>query len=123
SMSKRRHYPEPDLLSEEVAEHRSALARPAAVRRAPTVLTVGLFVTSARLLLERELGLVWVSGEISNFMRAGSGHCYFNLKDAQAQVRCVFFRSKAQFVDFDLHDGVQVEVRATASLYEPRGEF
>src|SRR5204863_1404072 len=78
SMSKRRHYPEPDLLSEEVAEHRSALARPAAVRRAPTVLTVGLFVTSARLLLERELGLVWVSGEISNFMRAGSGHCYFN---------------------------------------------
>ena len=87
------------------------------------VLPVSLLVSSARLLIERHLGLVWVSGEISNFMRAASGHCYFNLKDAQAQVRCVLFRQKAQHVAFALRDGVQVEVRATPSIYEARGEF
>ncbi len=88
-----------------------------------TIVPVSVLVSSARLLLERELGLVWVSGEISNFMRAASGHCYFNLKDAQAQVRCVFFRHRAQFADFALRDGLAVEVRATASIYEARGEF
>ncbi len=87
------------------------------------VLPVSLLVSSARLILERHLGLVWVSGEISSFTRAASGHCYFNLKDAQAQVRCVFFRHKAQFVDFALKDGLAVELRATASIYEARGEF
>jgi exodeoxyribonuclease VII large subunit len=87
------------------------------------VLPVSLLVTSARLLLERHLGLVWVGGEISNFTRAASGHCYFNLKDAQAQVRCVFFRHRAQLADFALRDGLAVEVRATASIYEARGEF
>jgi exodeoxyribonuclease VII large subunit len=91
--------------------------------RGPAVLPVSLLVSSARLLLERHLGLVWVSGEISNFTRAASGHCYFNLKDSDAQVRCVFFRHKAQFVDFALKDGLQVEVRATASIYEARGDF
>ena len=89
----------------------------------PAILPVSLLVSSARLILERHLGLVWVSGEISNFMRAASGHCYFNLKDAQAQVRCVFFRHRAQFADFALKDGLAVELRATASIYEARGEF
>jgi exodeoxyribonuclease VII large subunit len=87
------------------------------------VLPVSLLVSSVRLLVERHVGLVWVSGEISNFTRAASGHCYFNLKDAQAQVRCVFFRVKAQHVAFTLRDGLQVEVRATPSIYEARGEF
>ncbi len=87
------------------------------------VLPVSLLVSSARLLIERHIGLVWVSGEISNFTRAASGHCYFKLKDAQAQVSCVLFRHKAQFADFGLKDGLAVEVRATASLYEARGEF
>ena len=96
---------------------------PPAPPREAAVLPVSLLVSSARLLLERHLGLVWVSGEISNFTRAASGHCYFNLKDAQAQVRCVFFRHKAQFVDFALKDGLSVEVRAIASIYEARGEF
>jgi len=87
------------------------------------VLPVSLLVSSARLLIERHLGLVWVSGEISNFVRAASGHCYFNLKDAQAQARCVLFRQKAQLAAFALRDGMQVEVRATPSIYEARGEF
>ena len=87
------------------------------------VLPVSLLVSSARLLLERHLGLAWISGEISGFMRAASGHCYFTLKDANAQVRCVFFRQKAQGLAFALADGLAVEVRATPSIYEPRGEF
>ena len=81
------------------------------------VVPVSLLVGSARLLLERQLGLLWVAGEISNFTRAASGHCYFNLKDSNAQVRCVFFRYKAQFANFPLKDGLSVEVRATPSIF------
>jgi exodeoxyribonuclease VII large subunit len=98
-------------------------ADPATTTRSGTVVPVSLLVGSARLLLERQLGLMWVSGEISNFTRAASGHCYFNLKDASAQVRCVFFRSKAQHTGFALKDGLSVEVRATPSIFEARGEF
>ena len=87
------------------------------------VLPVSLLVSRVRLLVERNLGLLWVSGEISGFTRAASGHCYFNLKDAQAQVRCVMFRQRAQHVAFALRDGLSVEVRATPSIYEARGEF
>ncbi|MGA8032467.1 MAG: exodeoxyribonuclease VII large subunit, partial [Casimicrobiaceae bacterium] len=87
------------------------------------VLPVSLLVSSARLLLERHLGLLWVSGEISGFTRAASGHSYFTLKDASAQVRCVFFRHKAQGLPFALRDGLAVEVRATPTIYEARGDF
>ncbi|MEP6996248.1 MAG: exodeoxyribonuclease VII large subunit, partial [Betaproteobacteria bacterium] len=87
------------------------------------VVPVSLLVGSARLLIERHLGLAWISGEISGFTRATSGHCYFMLKDAQAQVRCVLFRHKAQLRDVVLRDGASVEVRATPTIYEARGEF
>ena len=87
------------------------------------VLPVSVLVSSARQVLERHLGLVWVAGEVSNFTRAASGHCYFHLKDAQAQVRCVFYRHRAQYSDCTLENGLAVEVRAVPSLYEPRGEF
>src|SRR5262249_14120607 len=87
------------------------------------VVPVSLLVGSARLLIERHLGLAWISGEVSNFSRAASGHCYFVLKDEQAQVRCVMFRQKAQLVGLILRDGAQVEVRATPTIYEARGEF
>ncbi len=97
--------------------------RPGTALGRPAVIPVSLLVSSARLILERHLGLLWVSGEISNFTRAASGHCYFNLKDSGAQVRCVYFRQKAQFAGFPLKDGLAVEVRATASIYEARGEF
>jgi exodeoxyribonuclease VII large subunit len=89
--------------------------------RAP--LSVTALVASARLALERELGVVRVAGEVSGFTRAASGHCYFALKDAGAQVRCVMWRTRARLVDFALADGMAVEVRAMASVYEPRGEF
>jgi exodeoxyribonuclease VII large subunit len=77
----------------------------------------------AKELIEQNLPLMWVAGEISNLMRAASGHCYFSLKDAQAQVRCVMFRHKAQLHDWKPENGMQVEVRALPSFYEARGEF
>ncbi|MEO6749290.1 MAG: exodeoxyribonuclease VII large subunit, partial [Casimicrobiaceae bacterium] len=58
--------------------------------RAP--ISVSALVSFARLALEREVGLVHVTGEISGFLRAASGHCYFALKDTNAQVRCVLWR-------------------------------
>ena len=87
------------------------------------VLPVSLLVSSARLLIERHLGLAWISGEISGFTRAASGHCYFTLKDDRAQARCVIFRNRAQLQDVALRDGLAVEVRATPTIYEARGDF
>jgi exodeoxyribonuclease VII large subunit len=99
-------------------------AKPTDERMNPVaVLPVSLLVSSARLLIERHLGLAWISGEISNFTRAASGHCYFVLKDSQAQVRCVIFRQRSQLLDVELRDGLSVEVRATPTIYEARGEF
>ena len=89
----------------------------------PPVLPVSLLVSSARLLLERHLGLAWVAGEVSGFTRAASGHVYFTLKDAAAQVRCVMFRLRAQSLAFPLKDGMAVEVRAVPTIYEPKGEL
>ncbi len=74
-------------------------------------------------MLEANLELLWVSGELSNVMRAASGHWYFSLKDESAQVRCVMFRGRASQVSFTPENGMQVEVRALPSLYEARGEF
>ena len=73
--------------------------------------------------LERRFPLMWVGGEISNFTRAASGHSYFTLKDAQAQVRCVLFRNRAQLLEWQPGNGDQVEVRALVTMYEARGEF
>lgn len=73
--------------------------------------------------LERTFPLAWVRGEISNFTRAASGHWYFSLKDARAQIRCVMFRGRNQHVDFSPREGEAVEVRALVSMYEARGEL
>ena len=89
----------------------------------PSVLTVSQLLRSVRDTLERRFPLAWVRGELSNFSRAPSGHCYFTLKDDGAQVDCVMFRSRAAGLDAELRDGAQVEVRAVPTLYEPRGRF
>jgi len=73
--------------------------------------------------LERNLPLMWVAGEISNFKRYDSGHSYFTLKDARAQVDCVMFRGRSQALGWQPQDGVKVEVRALPTLYEARGKF
>ncbi len=87
------------------------------------VLSVSELNHSAKELLEHALPLLWVSGEISNLKCYSSGHWYFSLKDANAQVRCVMFRHKNQYLDWQPRDGMQVEVRALVTLYEARGDF
>lgn len=87
------------------------------------VLGVAALNRLARDLLERSLPLMWIRGEVSNFVRAVSGHCYFSLKDADAQVRCAMFRNRARLIDWPIQNGVQVEVRALVTLFEARGEF
>ncbi|SAL66477.1 exodeoxyribonuclease VII large subunit [Caballeronia cordobensis] len=74
-------------------------------------------------MLERSFPLVWVSGEVSNFTRAASGHWYFSIKDAGAQMRCVMFRGRAQYAEFMPREGDKIEVRALVTMYEPRGEL
>lgn len=87
------------------------------------VITVTELNRRARNLLEANLELLWVAGELSNVTRAASGHWYFSLKDRDAQVRCVMFRSRAGALGFTPEAGMQVEVRALPSLYEARGDF
>jgi exodeoxyribonuclease VII large subunit len=88
-----------------------------------TVISVAELNRLARTAIERGVPLVWVAGEISNFKRYDSGHCYFTLKDDAAQVDAVMFRHKAQYLDWQPQNGMQVEVRATATVYEARGKF
>ena len=74
-------------------------------------------------LLEREYPDVWVTGEVSNFRAAGSGHLYFTLKDATAQLRAVCFRNQARYLKFKPQDGISVIARGHLSVYEARGEY
>jgi exodeoxyribonuclease VII large subunit len=94
-----------------------------AVASALRVLSVSELLRSVRDTLERRFPLAWVKGELSNLSRAPSGHCYFTLKDRDAQVDCVMFRSRAAALDWEPRDGMQVEIRALPTLYEPRGRF
>jgi len=87
------------------------------------ILTVSELNRLAREVLEMSFPLFWVSGEISNFTRAASGHWYFSLKDAGAQVRCVMFKGRNSYVDFMPREGDKVEARCTVTLYEARGDF
>jgi len=89
----------------------------------PRVLRVAELARSIKELLESNVPMLWVRGEISNFVRAASGHWYFSLKDEQAQVRCVMFRHKNQILLQGIGNGAQVEVQAVATLYEARGDF
>lgn len=88
-----------------------------------TILTVSELNHSAKDLLEHTFPLVWISGEISNLKRYDSGHWYFSLKDANAQVRCLIFRHKNRLLNWRPEDGMQVEVRALVTLYKARGDF
>lgn len=90
---------------------------------APAVITVTALNAQVARLLERSFPLTWISGEISNFTRAASGHWYFTLKDDAAQVRAVMFRGRAQYAGFTPREGDKVEVRALVTLYGARGDY
>ena len=95
----------------------------AAVTQNADAISVSALLQRAKNALERALPLCWVSGEISGFKRATSGHCYFDLKDDAAQIACVLYRNRAALVGFELKDGAQVELRLRPAIYEPRGSL
>lgn len=87
------------------------------------ILTVTQLNYSVRHLLEMEMSHIWLTGEISNFSQPVSGHWYLTLKDDKAQVRCAMFKMKNTRVNFRPQNGMQVLVRASVTLYEPRGDY
>lgn len=76
-----------------------------------------------RMMLESEFVNVWITGEISNFIKASSGHWYFSLKDKKAQIKGAMFRGNNRTVRANIMEGSQVLVRGRISLYEPRGDY
>jgi len=102
----------------ETAESTTSPARPER-----DVYSVSRLNREVRVLLERGFGSLWLEAEISNFARPSSGHWYFSLKDAAAQVRCAMFRQRNMLCAFTARDGQKVLVRARIGLYEPRGEY
>ena len=85
--------------------------------------TVSRLNQEARILLEQEFPMLWVQGEVSNLSRPASGHLYFTLKDANAQVRCALFQNRALLFRDCPRNSQQVLLRGRISLYEARGDF
>jgi exodeoxyribonuclease VII large subunit len=106
--------PKPETVTEAPAERRTRTKRTWLVHQ---------LVSEARELVEHELGDVWVEGEISNYRPASSGHLYFTLKDADAQLPVVLFRRQAMLLRFRAEDGLHVRVRGKVSVYEQRGQL
>ena len=87
------------------------------------IYTVSELTHEIREVLERHLGQVWLTGEISNFRRPASGHCYFTLKDEHAQINVVMWRTIAAALKFEMKDGMAVIVQGELTVYEPRGQY
>jgi exodeoxyribonuclease VII large subunit len=87
------------------------------------VLSVTELTWQVKRLLEQQVGEVWVTGEVTNLRSQSSGHIYFTLKDAQAQLSCVLFRGEAQVDSSFLQDGRKVTLRGDVTVYEPRGQY
>ena len=89
----------------------------------PRVYRVGELVVGLGELIQEAVGRVWVVGEVSNLRRAASGHCYFTLKDEEAQLRAVLFRGSASRLPFDPEDGLEVLAYGDLSVYAARGDL
>lgn len=115
------------VVVEPVAETKTVAAKAAVVApaevAAPKVWSVAALVQSVRGLVERSYGQVTVEGEISNWRPAASGHCYFTLKDGEAQLSIVMFRRQAQLLRWKPKDGEAVRLRGQLSVYESRGQM
>jgi exodeoxyribonuclease VII large subunit len=88
-----------------------------------TVLSVSELTRQVKQLLEEHYGDVWVSGEVSNYTRASSGHIYFTLKDERSVVKAVLFRGHQQGLKFEIENGLHLIVHGTLSVFEKRGEY
>jgi len=91
----------------------------------PQTFTVSKLTFHIRKLLEENETLqdVWVQGEVSNLSRPASGHVYFTLKDANASLRCVMWKTSAARLSLSLRDGMEVEVHGRVGVYEPQGQY
>ena len=87
------------------------------------VLSVSELTTQVKRLLEKQIGSLWVSGEITNLRAQSSGHIYFTLKDAASQLSCVLFRSESVPHRDLLQDGQKVLVQGDVTVYEARGQY
>jgi exodeoxyribonuclease VII large subunit len=101
------------------AERNAAINVPAT----DPVLSVSQLTLFLKELIEAAFPSVWVAGEISNFSRAQSGHCYLTLKDEQAQIKAVIWRTAASLLRFEPRDGLEVICRGHIDLYPPRGQY
>ncbi|MBK9927471.1 MAG: exodeoxyribonuclease VII large subunit [Anaerolineales bacterium] len=92
---------------------------------APQTYTVSKLTFHLRKLLEEDeiLQDVWVQGEISNLSRPASGHIYFTMKDANASLKCVMWKTSAARLNLSLRDGMEVEVHGKIGVYEPQGQY
>jgi len=93
-----------------------------ALATTPDAMTVGELTRRIRKVMEDGIGRVWVEGEISNLRLQNSGHQYFSLKDAEAQIRCVLFRNQGRESPA-LRDGMQVQIHGDISVYESQGQY
>jgi len=93
------------------------------VREEKTILTVQQLNQAARTILETELGSLWVKGELSGVKPHHSGHLYFTLKDANAQIKCVMFRGQNRLLKFVPKDGQEVILGANVTIYEQGGSY
>lgn len=104
-------------------EEGSTLKPPAANSNTIPVLTVSALTLVLKEVVEASFPHIWVSGEISNFTRASSGHCYFTLKDDSAQLKAVMWKGTAQRHRFELKDGLKVVASGPIEVYEARGVY
>ncbi|KAB7764856.1 exodeoxyribonuclease VII large subunit [Xanthomonas maliensis] len=91
--------------------------------RTTEILTPSQLNALARDLLEGSFPLIWVEGELGNVTRPSSGHLYFTLKDARAQIRCAMFKPKSSWLKFQPREGLRVLARGRLTLYEARGDY
>ncbi|MFP3948104.1 MAG: exodeoxyribonuclease VII large subunit [Longimicrobiales bacterium] len=89
----------------------------------PRIWTVSEINRAVRTLLEKTIPAIWVGGEVSNWTRARSGHRYFSLKDDNAQMDCVMWRTAAERLPTDPEEGTSVRAHGTLTLYEARGRY
>ena len=87
------------------------------------ILTVSQFTEQVKEILESQLSDCWIRGEISNFRRQSSGHCYFSLKDSNSVLSAVVFRGDALKLNVELRDGLEIIAYGRMNVYEPRGTY
>lgn len=88
-----------------------------------TIYTVSELNFATQKILEGHFSNILIEGEISNLARPGSGHLYFSLKDAKAQIRCAMFRTQSRSIPFELRNGLLVQLKAKVSIYPDRGDY